>query len=626
MALDDPVAVVMIHGFLSQPKTWDPFAELISADQNLDFAHVLRFAYSSPLLRPHPLRRIPTYKDVALSLDGYLSDRAGDFKSVVLVSHSQGGLIIQRYLQWMLDEQRGHELQRIRQVVLFACPNTGAEIALSLRRSWLRRNPQQVSLQPFNEDVSAAHRTVINRIVHAREVSSGSCPIPVMAYTGEIDNVVPPAAARSSFPDVSVLPGDHFSIIQPDSPQHRTYLALRGKLIAVRAARPTDRNNTGSDTPRASGITSARRQVAAEAATPGALTGWRSYTNMMPEQLINVEDVIGEIASSMTSTAAPSALAVTGPGGLGKTAVTYAAVEQAIASGAFTAVIWASARNTDFSQIDATTNAISSIYWHNVLETIAAQLGLELLDKMIVEEELRTHINCLPPHHRLLLIVDNLELVHAADRVIERLRALGLSRPHKIVATSRWEATSSRSDLDVRNTRVKPLNEATTYDLVRLVAGNTSSDLAHARNEELRPIFDITQGNPFLVKLISRRYGETARSLPRIIDELTDAARRTGNDVRHWLYDQSLDELALRTSPEEASNLMLAFCTRGRGGSLTYDVLREENPGLDEEQFDHVLEHAHRLGLVQPSAKHTRYAIHSLLYEYIVPKQEGVAS
>lgn len=625
MTLNEPVAVVMIHGFLSKPKAWDSFAELIAADRHLEFAHVLRFAYSSPLFRPHPLRRIPTYKDVGLSLDGYLSDRAGDFKSVVLVSHSQGGLIIQRYLQWMLDEQRGHELQRIRQVVLFACPNTGAEIAMSLRRIWFRRNPQQVSLQPFNEEVSAAHRTVINRIVHAREVSSGSCPIPVMAYAGEIDNVVPPAAARSSFPDIGVLPGDHSSIIRPDSPQHRSYMALKGKLIAARDARPMARTNT-IDAPRADGITSARRQMATAPATPGALSGWKSYTNMMPEQLINVEDVIGKIAFSMTSTAAPSALAVTGPGGLGKTAVTYAAVEQATASGAFTSVIWASARNTDFSQIDATINAISSIYWHNVLETIAAQLGLQLLDKMIIEEELRTHISCLPPDHRLLLIVDNLELVHAADRVIERLRALGLSRPHKIVATSRWEATSSRSDLDVQNTRIEPLNEATTYDLVRLVARNTSSDLAHARNEELRPVFDITQGNPFLIKLISRRYGETARSLPRIIDELTDAARRTGSDVRHWLYDQSLDELALRTSAEEASNLMLAFCTRGRGGSLTYDVLREETPGLGDEQFDHVLEQAHRLGLIQPSAKHTRYAIHSLLYEYIAPKQDDEVS
>lgn len=390
----------------------------------------------------------------------------------------------------------------------------------------------------------------------------------------------------------------------------------------MRDAQGATRVNETTGTAEAGNV-STRRQSVAEETAPGALTGWKSYTNMMPEQLINVEEVIDEIASFMIDTSAPSALAVTGAGGLGKTAVTYAAVEKATASGAFTTVIWASARNTDFSQVDATAHAISSIYWHNVLETIAAQLGLDLFDKMIVEEQLRTHISCLPPQHRLLLVVDNLELVHAADRVIERLRALGLGRPHKIVATSRWEATTSRSDLDVHNTRIKPLDEATTYDLVRLTARNIDSDLAHARNEELRPVYDITQGNPFLVKLISRRYGEAARSLPRIIDELTDAARRTGNDVRHWLYDQSLDELALRTSAEQASNLMLAFCTRGRGGSLTYDVLREENPDVDDEQFDHVLEQAHRLGLVQPSARHTRYGIHSLLYEYILPRQDG---
>jgi len=52
-------------------------------------------------------------------------------------------------------------------------------------------------------------------------------------YAGEQDNVVTPTSAKGVFPDTGVLPGDHFTIIQPDSIRHRAYLALKGILIGA---------------------------------------------------------------------------------------------------------------------------------------------------------------------------------------------------------------------------------------------------------------------------------------------------------------------------------------------------------------------------------------------------------
>jgi hypothetical protein len=46
---------------------------------------------------------------------------------VASVTHSQGGLILQRSLTWMLHKRRGRELARIRSIVMLACPTGGSE-------------------------------------------------------------------------------------------------------------------------------------------------------------------------------------------------------------------------------------------------------------------------------------------------------------------------------------------------------------------------------------------------------------------------------------------------------------------------------------------------------------------
>ncbi|MFP3990039.1 alpha/beta hydrolase family protein [Streptomyces sp. E11-3] len=241
------VGVVFVHGLFSSPQTWSSFTELIGQDEELAGMTPLLFGYSSPVAVLSPLRRIPSFDDLADSLQTFLEVEAHPFEQLVLVSHSQGGLIVQRHLARMLGAGRGTELARIRQIVMFACPNSGSELALTLRRAlWRGRNGQERQLRPVNAAVTEAQRTVFNRVVHARAVTASSCPIPIKAYAGETDNVVTPASARSVFPhaDVGVLPGDHFTIIRPDSSAHRSYAALKQLLLTSRRAaeaQPTGR-------------------------------------------------------------------------------------------------------------------------------------------------------------------------------------------------------------------------------------------------------------------------------------------------------------------------------------------------------------------------------------------------
>ncbi|WP_053758465.1 hypothetical protein [Streptomyces sp. AS58] len=204
----------------------------MALDPDLNAFETLSFSYMSRPASFSPLRRIPSFDDVADNLRGFLEVDARDFDDLVLVSHSQGGLVVQRYLARMLSEGRGAELARIRRVVLFACPNLGSELALTLRRAvWWGRHPQEHQLRPITAAVTEAQRAVVTRIDHAKAVAPDTCPIAITAYAGDADNIVKPASARSVFRDVGVLPGDHFTIVRPDSPEHRSYTALKRLLL-----------------------------------------------------------------------------------------------------------------------------------------------------------------------------------------------------------------------------------------------------------------------------------------------------------------------------------------------------------------------------------------------------------
>lgn len=225
--------VVFVHGFLSSAAVWEPFLALLRQDDDLAGLSWHTFQYASPVVSPHPLRRIPNVNDLADRLSTFLGHETTESDALVLVCHSQGGLVAQRMLARTLADGQGPRLARIRRIVMFACPNSGSDLALSLRRrAWFWRHPQEVELRPLNELVADTHRIVVNQVIHATEVTASTCPIRIVAYAGESDGVVTPASAKSVFPEVGVLPGDHHSVVRPDSHRHPSYLALKHHLLA----------------------------------------------------------------------------------------------------------------------------------------------------------------------------------------------------------------------------------------------------------------------------------------------------------------------------------------------------------------------------------------------------------
>lgn len=138
-------AAVLVHGLFSSPKTWSPLAALLEGDPEVSTKYeILRFAYESPPWNWYPMKRVPDFNTIADSLSTFLEVECASYRRIVLISHSQGGLIIQRFLARMINQGRGTELAKIRRIVLLACPNSGSEFLLVLRKSarfW--RHPQE---------------------------------------------------------------------------------------------------------------------------------------------------------------------------------------------------------------------------------------------------------------------------------------------------------------------------------------------------------------------------------------------------------------------------------------------------------------------------------------------------
>jgi pimeloyl-ACP methyl ester carboxylesterase len=223
---------VFVHGLFSSAATWGKLTDQIS-----DFPEITNqfdiepFGYSTPRLAWNPLRRIPDLDILAENLRGFMTNMGERYERIVLVTHSQGGLIAQRFLSRAISDGRAAELAKIRRIVMFACPNSGSELFLLARKAFIpfTRNRQERELRPLQMPVVEAQRKVMQGIVQATEISSTKCPIPIVSYAGDADNIVAPASALSVFPLREVLPGDHFSIIKPDA-HGRLVSAMRREL------------------------------------------------------------------------------------------------------------------------------------------------------------------------------------------------------------------------------------------------------------------------------------------------------------------------------------------------------------------------------------------------------------
>jgi hypothetical protein len=92
-------------------------------------------------------------------------------------------------------------------------------------------NPQEKCLRVLNPEVDAMMAIVGQRLVGAEERGKNCWPVPMHAFWGLQDNVVQEASARGPFEAADPLPGDHFSVIQPEDRLDPRYTAISEALF-----------------------------------------------------------------------------------------------------------------------------------------------------------------------------------------------------------------------------------------------------------------------------------------------------------------------------------------------------------------------------------------------------------
>lgn len=235
--------LVLIHGFISDHRCWDPLRCLLETDARIaERFEVECFDYPTSLLGKSSDDAHPSLRQVASQLSEFLAQPRFAGHPLVLAGHSQGGLVIQAYFVLLLEARQARQLSRVRQAIFIATPNLGSVFLDRTRRltdhvlkvlSGSFLHPQERLLRALQPEIMEIQKLLLGNIVAAGSHSDQACPIPLQCFYGSADRIVLDVSAQSFFaPEVCVpLPAGHMDIIRPQSAADERYAKLTDAIL-----------------------------------------------------------------------------------------------------------------------------------------------------------------------------------------------------------------------------------------------------------------------------------------------------------------------------------------------------------------------------------------------------------
>lgn len=219
--MGEKTLLLFIHGLGGDQSTWGIFPTLIEQDEDLSSrVEVAFYGYPTRLIRlPLPWSKNSSrIQDLSKGIRTEFGARFKRHSRVIIVAHSMGGLIAQKYI---IEELKENLSLKVTDLVLFAVPVTGASIAgwgdlLSFRHFHLRQlRKESETLESISSDWRAM---------------GCNAKVRVVAVHGGQDKVVPrilDSACRSEF----IADADHQSIVKPASKDSTAFLIVRNLII-----------------------------------------------------------------------------------------------------------------------------------------------------------------------------------------------------------------------------------------------------------------------------------------------------------------------------------------------------------------------------------------------------------
>lgn len=335
-------------------------------------------------------------------------------------------------------------------------------------------------------------------------------------------------------------------------------------------------------------------------------------------RLFGVEEFIEKIKEDFISPSGGWIISLFGEGGLGKTALAYEVVARYAASTGFTRVAWVSAKIVQLLPDGLLLKSSAELRWTNLVKNLADQLDIETGDNSRGWiNDFQKGIRTLLPSEKCLLVVDNLETVEDVAEAIHYLFGNQIIKPHKIIVTTRSSLLGKVQYLVEKQVRGLALRPALSF--IRYL-GN--EDIEQASDDELKPIVEVTEGNPLLIKLFVTRFLTSHLPLTFVLRELQAVHERIGKNIVDYLYSESLAVLEKRCGEDNARAIMNAFCPMSAGESVDYHSLRIYSGIEKEEMFQKTLETACELSLIRALQLNSMFSIHSLLWKFICSTDE----
>jgi pimeloyl-ACP methyl ester carboxylesterase len=218
-------AILFIHGFgQNSQSTWGEFPRFIASDRRLDGWDIYSVGYTTSLWVDLAglWAASPPLSELAVFLNT-LSRHApfDEYKSLAIVAHSMGGLIVQ---QSLIEDP---ELRsRVGHLTLFGTPNGGVSEG-SLFKFWKSQIGDMAEGGSF-----------ITQLRQKWEEMIGETPsFNLQVVAGDEDEFVPASANLDPFPASFrvVIPGNHVSIANPSDPGDLNVQVVTKQLVGEAA-------------------------------------------------------------------------------------------------------------------------------------------------------------------------------------------------------------------------------------------------------------------------------------------------------------------------------------------------------------------------------------------------------
>jgi len=248
------------------------------------------------------------------------------------------------------------------------------------------------------------------------------------------------------------------------------------------------------------------------------------------------EKELATISEAISPEARTWGALIDGPGGIGKTALAIRAGHLAPAAH-FERKIFLSAKVRELTP--AGEQPLQDFMLPNymaLLVELARELGEDTIEQIIPDERVNTLRRALA-EMRALIVIDNVETFEEPERVRLYQFLTRLPSTCKAIVTSR-----RRADVDARIVRLDRLALKDALDLLAELA-KSNRYLQKAVEQERQELYEITNGNPLLIKWVVGQLGRLG-SQCRTISEacaFLKAAPPHGNDPLEYIFGDLLD-------------------------------------------------------------------------------------